>query len=205
MGKALWEKFSKEDLESFIKESESFRGLAGKIGYNIEKSHGYPIESLKRMVEKYNFDISHFKGQGWNKNNFDYSRFQYGKAIKSNVMIDALTYLRGWKCEQCQLEMWNEQKIPLEVHHLDGDKLNNELNNLQLLCPNCHALTENWRGKNISKKDKENISEEAFVEALNNSVSIRQALISLGLTPKGGNYDRAYNLIGKYNITKFQK
>ena len=96
-----------------------------------------------------------------------------------------------------------KKKIPLEVHHLDGDRMNNELSNLQLLCPNCHALTENWRGKNISKKDKDIIPEEIFIKALNESASIRQALISLGLTPKGGNYDRAYNLIGKYHITKF--
>lgn len=48
MGKALWEKFSREELESFVKESESFRSLAGKIGYSIGKSHGYPIESLKK-------------------------------------------------------------------------------------------------------------------------------------------------------------
>lgn len=37
--------------------------------------------------------------------------------------------------------------------HKDGNHLNNELENLELLCPNCHALTENWRGKNKNKKD----------------------------------------------------
>ena len=204
MSKALWEKYSKEELELFVKESKSFRSLAEKIGYNVQKSKNYSINSLKRMIEKYNFDISHFKGQGWNKDNFDYSRFKNNNAIKSSTALLAITQLRGWKCEQCNLKEWNGQQIPLEIHHLDGNKLNNDLNNLQLLCPNCHALTENWRGKNICKKNRDVISEEDFVKALNEAPSIRQALISLGLTPKGGNYDRAYTLIGKYNIEKFK-
>lgn len=198
-----WETFSREEIEEMVINSNSMRDLAQKLGYSI--TGGGSISDVKKMTEQLKLDTSHFLGQGWNKNNFDYSRFKKNNAIKTSDALPAITQLRGWKCEQCKLEKWNNQKIPLEIHHLDGDRLNNDLNNLQLLCPNCHALTENWRGKNISKKDKKIISEEVFVKALNESASIRQALISLGLTPKGGNYDRAYNLIGKYNITKFQK
>ena len=80
-------------------------------------------------------------------------------------------------------------------------ELNNELDNLELNCPNCHALTENYRGKNINGKKM--VDEDQFVEALYNSHSIRQALMSLGLTPKGGNYVRANELIQKYQIEKF--
>ncbi len=87
--------------------------------------------------------------------------------------------------------------IPLEVHHIDGDNRNNDVDNLLLLCPNCHALTNNYRGKN---RTKDNVSDEDFVEALKNSPSIHQALLLLGLSPKGGNYKRAYNLISQYNI-----
>lgn len=53
------------------------------------------------------------------------------------------------QCENCGLREWLEQTIPLELHHIDGNRYNNALNNLQLLCPNCHALTENYRAKNI--------------------------------------------------------
>ena len=41
------------------------------------------------------------------------------------------------------------EPIPLELHHKDGNRYNNQLDNLMLLCPNCHALTENYRAKNI--------------------------------------------------------
>jgi len=48
----------------------------------------------------------------------------------------------------CKQITWLEKDIPLELHHIDGDHSNNELSNLTLLCPNCHALTDNYRGKN---------------------------------------------------------
>lgn len=44
------------------------------------------------------------------------------------------------------------EPIPLETHHIDGIKTNNELNNLKLLCPNCHAFTDNYKGKNVKDK-----------------------------------------------------
>ena len=59
--------------------------------------------------------------------------------------------LKQYVCERCGNTQWMNQPIPLEVHHIDGNKNNNELNNLQLLCPNCHALTPTYRGKNIKR------------------------------------------------------
>ena len=199
-----WELFSEDDLQKIVKESISFREVANKCGYS--STGGGSIASIKEMISYYNFDISHFLGQGWNKDNFDYSRFKNGQSIKVAAALKALTNLRGHKCEKCLNEFWNEAKIPLEIHHKDGNNLNNELDNLQLLCPNCHAQTENWRGKNTQNKIKRiEISDDDFAEALKNNSSIRQALISLGLSPKGGNYTRAYEIAIKYNITKFIK
>jgi hypothetical protein len=88
--------------------------------------------------------------------------------------------------------------------------LNNEISNLQLLCPNCHSYTENWRGKNIETAQsksikKEYITDDILVESLKTHASVRQALIAVGLTGAGGNYDRAYNLIHQYNIEHLKK
>lgn len=52
------------------------------------------------------------------------------------------------KCECCQLTEWNGKPIPLELHHIDGNHYNNSLDNFQLLCPNCHAFTDSYRGRN---------------------------------------------------------
>ena len=189
--------------ENFIKESRSYRDLALKLGYSNES--GSAIATIKSMIQELNLDVSHFTGQGWNKNNFDYSRFQYGKKIRGATMIQALTALRGWRCENCGLTEWQGQKVPLEVHHIDGDELNSVLENLQVLCPNCHALTNNYKGKNQKKQDGLKVSEEALVEALREAPNIRQALLRVGLTAKGANYTRANELIIKYQIEKHLK
>lgn len=61
------------------------------------------------------------------------------------------TYLlktRQHQCAVCQLTTWNAQPIALEVDHIDGDAQNNTENNLRLICPNCHAQTPTWKGRN---------------------------------------------------------
>jgi hypothetical protein len=197
-----WEKFSKEDIEQFVKDSKSYAELARKIGYDDASKNGSAYRNVHQMIDKLDLDTSHFTGQGWNKDNFDYSRFRYGKKIKTADALNAITLLRGHKCENCGLEEWRGKKIPLEVHHIDGDELNSNLSNLQILCPNCHALTDNYKGKNINS-GLMIVSDEDLVKALNKYPNIRQALMSVGLTGKGGNYVRANELIQKYQIKKY--
>ncbi len=48
------------------------------------------------------------------------------------------------KCESCNLSTWFDTAIPLELHHMNGDRFDNRLENLQILCPNCHALTHSY-------------------------------------------------------------
>lgn len=52
-------------------------------------------------------------------------------------------------CECCGNSTWLGSKIPLEVHHKDGDHSNNEISNIQLLCPNCHSLTDNYKWRKV--------------------------------------------------------
>jgi Zn finger protein HypA/HybF involved in hydrogenase expression len=56
--------------------------------------------------------------------------------------------IKEHKCEVCGLMQWNGKKIPLELHHIDGNRYNNTLENIQILCPNCHSQTDNNSGKN---------------------------------------------------------
>lgn len=194
---AKWRNFTRQEIEQFVSESYSFASLAEKLGYN--KKGGSYLCTMKDMIQELNLDASHFTGQNWNKNNFDYDRFKNGKAIKASAAVNALVSLRGHKCENCGLEEWMGKPIALEVHHEDGDSLNNDISNLKLLCPNCHALTDNYRGKNINKGSKK-VSDNELVQSLKDSPNIRQALKNVGLTAKGGNYQRARELIFTYNI-----
>jgi len=56
---------------------------------------------------------------------------------------------RGHRCECCSLTKWLGKKIPLELHHKDGNKKNNTKKNILLVCPNCHTFTDTYKGKNI--------------------------------------------------------
>lgn len=120
------------------------------------------------MVETLSLDVSHFTGQGWNKNKIDLSKYVYGTTLQRGQALRDLIILRGHKCEDCGLYKWKNEPIPLQVHHKDGDYMNSELDNLQLLCPNCHALTENYGSKNKRKE----VEESVLVEAL----KLRQTL-----------------------------
>jgi len=60
--------------------------------------------------------------------------------------------LKEHRCECCGNSVWMNKPIPLELHHINGVDSDNSLNNLQLLCPNCHAQTDNYRGR--AKKHK---------------------------------------------------
>jgi predicted nucleic acid-binding Zn ribbon protein len=59
-----------------------------------------------------------------------------------------LIYKRGHKCEKCHNTTWNNDPIPLNGHHIDGNYLHNHPDNLKLICPNCHAQTSNYCSKN---------------------------------------------------------
>lgn len=124
-----WEKFSREEIEQFVKESSSYAQLARKIGYDDVSSNRSAYRAIHQMIDELNLDTSHFKGQGWNKDNFDYSRFRYGNAINSANALNALIALRGRKCECCGLDEWLGKPIVLEVHHEDGNGINNALEN----------------------------------------------------------------------------
>ena len=79
-------------------------------------------------------------------------------AVSKNIQTNKIRQklLReGYKkhiCENCGLSEWLGNHIPLEVHHIDGNSHHNEISNYQLLCPNCHALTDSYRGKNSAKE-----------------------------------------------------
>lgn len=58
---------------------------------------------------------------------------------------------RGYQCEECKITEWNNKPILLECDHIDGNHKNNTLENLRLLCPNCHSQTPTFKNKNRGK------------------------------------------------------
>jgi 5-methylcytosine-specific restriction endonuclease McrA len=81
-----------------------------------------------------------------------------GKEIDSACLKKKLFKhgIKQYKCEICGIKDWLNEKIVLEIHHIDGDNKNNKLNNLMILCPNCHGQTNTYRAlnKNNSPSNK---------------------------------------------------
>ena len=101
-----------------------------------------------------------------------------------------------YKCEVCGCDgHWQDGIISLELDHIDGDNTNNEISNLHYLCPNCHALTKTYRGKNKNIQSKVTVTDTQLLLALKSSPNIRQALIKVGLAPMGANYSRAKKIL----------
>jgi 5-methylcytosine-specific restriction endonuclease McrA len=104
-------------------------------------------------------------------------------------------------CNKCKTEYWQGVKIPLELEHKDGNNQNNVRENLEGLCPNCHSITDTWRGRNKPTRNGINkVSDSELLESLQTTDSIRQALLKVGLSAKGNNYDRAKKLLNPDHI-----
>ena len=73
-----------------------------------------------------------------------------GRAATSRTHLKARLFAAGLKqraCERCGLREWRGGHLPLELHHVNGVPDDNRLENLQILCPNCHAQTDSWGGR----------------------------------------------------------
>jgi len=146
-------KHTKENLE-IIKNCISVREALSILGIKPDGGN----KRIRSLIKDILIENGNYKGQAHSKSksyvkvsNEDF--FNKNSTRKSYAIREALISrgLKEHRCESCKLDSWMGKKIPLEVHHIDGDKTNNELTNLKILCPNCHTFTDNYKGKNIKK------------------------------------------------------
>jgi hypothetical protein len=169
------------------KEMNEARSFSNKKWMNENKEK---FKEIMKKVDKTNFLLAKEKWIEERKKNLetgDFDTFGYDNK-KKRILIE-----QNGKCNKCGLSVWFDKPISLEIDHKDGNNKNNNRDNLEALCPNCHSLTDTWRGRN--KVIKKNISNQKIIEAFLETGNIRQCLIKIGLTPKGGNYQRIKNVL----------
>lgn len=157
MSRTNW---SKENLEKIVKESYSIAEVLKKLGLKVA---GGNYANAQKHIDEYNLDISHFTGARWQKSpNFteeDLKRVPLEDILKENTNYKS-NYLRerlinaGYKeakCEECGLSEWNGKPLKLKLHHINGNHYDNRLENLQVLCIQCHSQTDSYRKRKWTK------------------------------------------------------
>ena len=133
-----------EIITSLIASNTPITHIANEIGVNYK--------TMKRILNQ-QFDgyKGNQSGRGFSKTKSNATTIQDYLSNKVFIQLYKLKLklikfgIKDEMCESCGLTTWLNVKCPLELHHVDGNPRNNNLENLQLLCPNCHALSENYR------------------------------------------------------------
>lgn len=96
------------------------------------------------------------------KESFEINRSTLRKLILRENVLD-------YKCQECGLnEEWNGKEIILEIDHINGNRVDNRIENLRFLCPNCHSQTSTFKGRNKrTEKEIKQIKEKIKIERRN--------------------------------------
>lgn len=151
--------WTKSDLKKAVKSSFSYRQVLIKLSL---KEAGGNYEQIKKYIKEYHLNSSHFRGKGWSKGLVGTSspRRKLEDILKKGTQFQSFKlknrlFKVGLKSAKCEICSWAKQRadgtIPVELDHTNGDRHDNRIENLRILCPNCHSLQDTHRGKNIKK------------------------------------------------------
>lgn len=120
------------------------------------------------------------------------------KAVNSSYLKQRLIEekILEYRCVECNINKWNKKDIVLELDHVDGDRKNNLLNNLRLLCPNCHSQTSTFRNRN-TENNILSLKDDFIIENFNKSNSFNEFCNFIGLKNRGR---RMITLMNRLNI-----
>ncbi len=155
MSNALIDMYTEEELKQIVYSSASMAEVVEKLGYTTK--NGSNADTVKKRLKRYNISTEHFYHKTRTKRNIN------------NVFCENSTatqhVLRKWyfkrqnvdeKCSICgQLPEWNGQKLTMILDHINGNKHDNRIENLRLVCPNCNQQLETTtkpRGKRFKQR-----------------------------------------------------
>ena len=118
---------------------------------------------LKRRIADYQISTDHLKGHGWSRGMRIERKPKHSLAevlVKNSpypsYKLKRRLFAAGLKSPWCEECGWAQEaedgRVPLELDHINGERQDNRLENLRILCPNCHSLKVTHRGLNIRKR-----------------------------------------------------
>jgi len=150
------QKIEKEQFEKIVKNSLSKAEVIKKLGGKGTEGGWY--RTVNKYINLWEVDTSHFLGQGWNKGQkFDPNQFRRtplkNLLIKNSSCVNT-SHLKNrlvkeglleYRCDCCSNDgNWQGKKLTLQLDHINGVSNDNRIENLRLLCPNCHAQTKTY-------------------------------------------------------------
>lgn len=153
-------KYTDDDIKNAVASSRSYAQVLAKIGL---KPAGGNYKVLQTRLKTLSVSTDHFRGCGWN----------CGKDFKSpkkstpleKILVKNSSYTQTYKlkrrlfdaglkknvCELCGISEWQHKPLAMHLDHINGENSDNRLENLRILCPNCHAQTPTYCGRNWGK------------------------------------------------------
>lgn len=154
------DKYTKDNLSKIVKESINYADVILKMNL---LAHDTNIKTLKKYINKYNIDVSHFDSFYKNKDRGHVTKKPLLEVMVENSNYDRSTLKRrlfeeGIKqriCDLCgQNDIWQGKQISLILDHINGINNDHRLNNLRIVCPNCEATLPTHAGRNIKSKKR---------------------------------------------------